>query len=148
LFTQRTPDVPVHPGQISFPGGRAQAEDRDIVDTALRETEEEIGVARDFIEPIGTVFQYPTGSGFMITPIVALVRPEIAFTLCAREVAQVIEAPLDFFLDLGNYTKTPVEWEGRKHFYWEIQWQSHRVWGATAGIIQDLASRVAKARSQ
>ena len=103
LFTQRTEDVPAHPGQISFPGGRAQPEDRDLLDTALRETEEEIGLERSLIEPIGALDHYATGTGFMITPIVGLVRPGFTLTLCEREVADVFEAPLAFFLDPANH---------------------------------------------
>lgn len=144
LLTQRTEDVPAHPGQIAFPGGRRQAEDRDAVENALRETEEEIGLDRSFIEPIGALDPYATGTGFIVTPIVGLVRPGFALTLCAREVADSFEAPLAFFLDPANHHVREIERDGRMHAYYEMPWRDRRVWGVTAGMIRNLADRLSR----
>lgn len=139
LLTQRTDDVPAHPGQIAFPGGRAQPEDRDIVDTALRETEEEIGLDRSFIEPIGALDQYATGTGFMITPIVGLVTPGFTLTLCEREVADAFEVPFAFFLDQTNHRIGELMRDGVRRFYYEMPWQGRNIWGATAAMIRSLS---------
>jgi 8-oxo-dGTP pyrophosphatase MutT (NUDIX family) len=142
LFTQRTEETPAHPGQISFPGGRVQAEDGSPLAAALRETEEEIGLARDFIEPLGAWDLYQTGTGFRITPFVGLVEPGFALTLCAREVASVFEVPLSFLFDAANYVQNRVMWEGRERFYWSITHQDKRIWGATAGMLRALHERL------
>ena len=94
LFTQRAHETPAHPGQVSFPGGRVHADDASPLETALRETEEEIGLARRFIEPIGAWDRYNTGTGFTVTPILGLVEPGFELTLDPREVAEVFETPL------------------------------------------------------
>ena len=142
LFTQRTEDVPAHPGQIAFPGGRAQPGDKDVVDTALRETEEEIGLARSFIEPIGRLDTYVTGTGYKVTPVVGLVKPGFALTLCAREVADAFEAPLSFFLDQANHKIGQMERGGRVRSFYEMPWGERRIWGVTAGMIRNLSERM------
>lgn len=142
LFTQRTQETPAHPGQISFPGGRVQAEDDGPLATALRETEEEIGLARGFVEPIGAFDRYETGTGFRITPIVGLVEPGFALTLCAREVAEVFEAPLAFLMDPANHERREGEWRGRKGAFYAMPYQGRFIWGATAGMIRALYERL------
>src|SRR5437763_16074796 len=103
LLTQRTDDMPSHAGQIAFPGGRRQDEDADAVATALRETEEEVGLARRFVEVIGPVDHYRTGTGYEITPIVGIVTPRFATHAGPRQVADVFEVPLAHFLDEKNH---------------------------------------------
>src|SRR5262249_24036282 len=142
LFTQRTEETPAHPGQISFPGGRVQAEDGAPLQTALRETEEEIGLARSFIEPLGAWDLYQTGSGYRITPIVGLVEPVFTLTLCPREVASVFEVPLTFLFDTANHIKNGAMSNGRERYYWAITYQDKRIWGVTAGMLHALYERL------
>jgi 8-oxo-dGTP pyrophosphatase MutT (NUDIX family) len=142
LFTQRAENTPAHPGQISFPGGRMQAGDASLLETALRETEEEIGLSRSFIEPLGTWEPYQTGTGFLITPIVGLVEPGFALTLCAREVANVFEAPLSFLFGPDNHKLNDMEWEGRQRRFWSMPYGEREIWGATAGMLRALYERL------
>jgi 8-oxo-dGTP pyrophosphatase MutT (NUDIX family) len=141
LFTERSHETPAHPGQISFPGGRV-AGDESALDTALRETEEEIGLARAFIEPIGAWDRYDTITGFRVTPIVGLVEPGFALTLNPREVASVFEAPLDFLMDPANHEKRDAQWQGRTRYYYAMPYEGRFIWGATAGMIRALYERL------
>ncbi len=142
LFTQRTNETPAHPGQISFPGGRVQPEDADALATALRETEEEIGLARAFITPIGAIERYETGAGYSITPVVGLIQPGFSLTLCAREVADVFEVPLAFLMNPANHERRQTEWRGRLRAYWAMPHEGRLIWGVTAGMIRALYERV------
>ena len=117
LFTERAKETPAHPGQISFPGGRVQASDANAVDTALRETLEEVGLARRFIEPIGAWDRYDTITGYRVTPVVGLVEPGFELTLDPREVASVFEAPLDFLMNPANHEKRAAQCQGRTSYY-------------------------------
>lgn len=142
LFTQRAEETPAHPGQISLPGGRVQESDADAVDTALRETLEEIGLERRFIEPLGAWDQYETGTGFRITPIVGLVEPGFELKLDPREVASVFEAPLSFLFDPANHERRTGEWRGLKRTYYAMPYGDRFIWGATAGMIRALYERL------
>ncbi len=142
LFTQRAEETPAHPGQISFPGGRVQESDADAVDTALRETLEEIGLERRFIEPLGAWDQYETGTGFRITPILGLVEPGFELKLDPREVASVFEAPLSFLFDPANHERRTGEWRGLKRTYYAMPYGDRFIWGATAGMIRALYERL------
>lgn len=142
LFTERAHETPAHPGQVSFPGGRVQASDANAVDTALRETVEEIGLARSFIEPIGAWDRYDTITGYRVTPIVGLVEPGFELKLDPREVASVFEAPLDFLMDPANHEKREAQWQGRTRYYYAMPWDGHNIWGATAGMIRALYERL------
>ena len=142
LFTQRAEETPAHPGQISFPGGRVQESDADAVDTALRETLEEIGLERRFIEPLGAWDQYETGTGFRITPVVGLVDPGFELKLDPREVASVFEAPLSFLFDPANHERRTGEWRGYKRHYYAMPYGDRFIWGATAGMIRALYERL------
>ena len=138
LLTQRTDDMPSHAGQIAFPGGRQQAEDADAVATALRETEEEVGLTRDFIEVIGPVDQYRTGTGYEITPIVGIVTPGFTTRADPREVADVFEVPLAHFLDERNHRIDSRVWQGRERRYYAMPYGERYIWGATAGMLKNL----------
>lgn len=138
LLTQRTEDMPSHAGQIAFPGGRRQAEDIDATATALRETEEEVGLTRDFIEVIGPVDQYRTGTGYEITPIVGIVAPGFTPRADPREVADVFEVPLDHFLDERNHRIDSRVWQGRERRYYAMPYGERYIWGATAGMLKNL----------
>ncbi|GAM96558.1 hypothetical nudix hydrolase YeaB [alpha proteobacterium U9-1i] len=142
LFTQRAEETPAHPGQISFPGGRVHEDDANAVETALRETLEEIGLERRFIEPVGAWDQYETGTGFRITPIVGLIEPGFELKLDPREVASVFEAPLSFLFDPSNHERREGEWRGRKRSYYAMPYGERFVWGATAGMIRALYERL------
>jgi 8-oxo-dGTP pyrophosphatase MutT (NUDIX family) len=142
LFTQRAEETPSHPGQISFPGGRVHADDGAPLETALRETEEEIGLSRRFIEPLGAWDLYETGTGFRITPIVGLVEPGFTLTLDPREVADVFEAPLAFLLDPANHERREGHWRGHRRFFYAMPYEGRFIWGATAGMIRALWERL------
>jgi len=142
LFTERAADLPKHAGQISFPGGRLEPSDTGPVDAALRETEEEIGLARRFITPIGGFEPYETGTGFRIVPIVAFVEPGFTLSPDPREVASVFEAPFAFFMDAANHERREGEWRGRKGAYYAMPYGDRFIWGATAGMIRVLYERL------
>lgn len=142
LLTQRTDHLSNHAGQVAFPGGRVDDTDTGPVDTALRETEEEIGLDRSFIDVIGALDTYETGTGFSITPIVGVVRPGFTLTLQADEVAQVFEVPLDFFLDPSNHQRESREWRGAMRHYYVMPYDGHHIWGATAGMLVNLYNKL------
>jgi 8-oxo-dGTP pyrophosphatase MutT (NUDIX family) len=142
LLTQRTDHLSTHAGQVAFPGGRVDDVDTGPVDTALRETEEEIGLDRSFIDVIGALDTYETGTGFSITPIVGVVRPGFTLTLQADEVAQVFEVPLDFFLDPSNHQRESREWRGAMRHYYVMPYDGHHIWGATAGMLVNLYNKL------
>ena len=138
LLTQRTEDMPSHAGQIAFPGGRRQAEDIDATATALRETEEEVGLTRDFIDVVGSLDLYRTGTGYQITPIVGIVTPGFTMRADPREVADVFEVPLDHFLDERNHRIDSRIWQGRERRYYAMPYGERYIWGATAGMLKNL----------
>jgi 8-oxo-dGTP pyrophosphatase MutT (NUDIX family) len=138
LLTQRTDDMPSHAGQVAFPGGRQQAEDADAVATALRETEEEVGLTRSFIDVIGPVDRYRTGTGYEITPIVGIVTPGFIIRADPREVADVFEVPLAHFLDERNHRIDSRIWQGRERRYYAMPFGERYIWGATAGMLKNL----------
>ena len=138
LLTQRTAEMPSHAGQIAFPGGRPQKEDADAEATALRETEEEVGVSRKFIEVIGPVDHYLTGTGYEITPVVGIVTPGFTIHADPREVADVFEVPLSHFLDEKNHRIDSRVWQGRERRYYAMPYGERYIWGATAGMLKNL----------
>jgi 8-oxo-dGTP pyrophosphatase MutT (NUDIX family) len=142
LLTQRTDHLNHHAGQISFPGGRAEAEDDGPIGTALRETEEEIGLGAEFIDIQGYLDAYETGTGFHITPVVGFVRPGFSLVPDDFEVAEVFEVPLAFLLDPDNHEQHSRTWNGRKRRYFAMPYHGYYIWGATAGIIMNLYRRV------
>ncbi|MGZ8291050.1 MAG: CoA pyrophosphatase [Telluria sp.] len=140
LLTQRTDHLTSHAGQISFPGGRAEQEDASAIDTALRETEEEIGLDRRHIDIIGALPDYVTGSGYRVTPVVGLVTPPFELTPDPNEVADVFEVPLSFLMDGMNHQRLSVEMPegaGRRQFY-AMPYGRRFIWGATAGMLRNL----------
>ncbi len=142
LLTQRTDHLSSHAGQVAFPGGRVDDTDTGPVDTALRETWEEIGLDRSFITVIGALDTYETGTGFSITPIVGLVRPGFTLTLQPDEVALAFEVPLDFFLDPANHRRESREWRGAMRHYYVMPYDGHHIWGATAGMLVNLYNKL------
>ena len=146
LLTQRTDDMPSHAGQIAFPGGRRQADDADAVATALRETEEEVGLSRRFIDVVGAVDPYRTGTGYEITPIVGIVRPGFTIHADPREVADVFAVPLEHFLDEVNHKIGSRLYNGRERRYYAMPYGERYIWGATAGMLKNLHFILTSAR--
>jgi 8-oxo-dGTP pyrophosphatase MutT (NUDIX family) len=138
LFTQRTPHLDDHAGQISFPGGRAEAGDASREETALRETEEEIGLARGAVALLGKLPDYEIPSGFRITPVVGWIEPPLALKPDPYEVAEIFEAPLEHFLDASHYQRREYRFRGRHRHYIAIPFEGRYIWGATAGMLYSL----------
>jgi len=143
LLTQRTPHLTAHAGQISFPGGRIEEGDPDATAAALRETEEEVGLSRDHIAVIGRLDTYVTGTGFEITPIVGIVRTPFPLTIDPFEVAEVFEVPLSFVLDSRNHRRMTREFENRTRVFFVLPYEGRNIWGATAGMLVNLAEVLA-----
>jgi len=139
LFTQRTPHLDDHPGQISFPGGRVEAGDASREDTALRETEEEIGLARGLVTVLGRLPDFEIPSGFRITPVVGWIEPPFTLKLDSFEVAEAFEAPLEHFLVAANYQRREFRFRGRHRHYMAIPFEGRYIWGATAAMLYNLA---------
>lgn len=142
LLTQRTAHLRDHAGQISFPGGRVEADDASPTHTALRETEEEIGLARERIEVLGFLPEYRTGTGFRVIPVVALVHPPFDLKPDPFEVAEVFEVPLDFLLDPANHQRHSMHYRGALRHYFAMPYGDYFIWGATAGMIRSLTERL------
>lgn len=147
LLTQRTEHLTAHAGQISFPGGRVEPEDADATATALRETFEEIGLTSAHIEVLGAMPTHATGTGFVVTPIVALVRPGFELRIEPDEVAEVFEAPLAFLMNPANHRRHAVDLPGGRREFLSIPWDGvdangqprrYFIWGATAAMLRDL----------
>ena len=142
LLTQRTAHLKDHPGQISFPGGRVEDADQSPVETALRETAEEIGLPSERIDVIGFLPAYRTGTGFQVTPVVALVHPPFELLPDPVEVAEVFEVPLTFLLDPANHQRHSLHHRGALRHYFAMPYGDYFIWGATAGMIRSLTERM------
>ena len=138
LLTRRTDHLRDHPGQISFPGGRMEAADASPVHAALREAEEEIGLAPHLPRILGYLPIYRTGTGFQVYPVVALLEPPFDLCLDAFEVAEAIEVPLDFLLDPANHQRHSMEIGGVVRHYYAMPYEGYFIWGATAGMLVSL----------
>src|SRR5215469_1349588 len=141
LLTLRT-ELPSHPGQIAFPGGKIEPQDRSPADAALREAAEEIGLAPALIEPIGYLDLYLTFSGFRILPTVARVAPDYKLVLSEREVADAFEVPLTFLMDAQNHALHSRDWKGVTRKYYAMPFGERYIWGVTAGILRNLYERI------
>jgi 8-oxo-dGTP pyrophosphatase MutT (NUDIX family) len=139
LFTQRTEHLNAHPGQISFPGGRVELHDASRTDTALRETEEEIGLARSHVQVLGALPEYELGTGFRITPVVGWIEAPFATRADPYEVADIFEIPLAHFLEPGRYQRLEYHFNGRHRHYVAIPYEGRYIWGATAGMLLSFA---------
>jgi len=142
LFTQRTDHLPNHAGQISFPGGKIEESDAGPRAAALRETEEEIGLASSLISPLGFLDIYQTGTGFRIAPMLGIVSAGFTLQPDPTEVADVFEVPLRFLMTVENHHKHSLFWRGRDRLYYAIPYGDRYIWGATAGIIRVLFERL------
>lgn len=140
LLTHRAAHLNNHAGQISFPGGRFEEIDGSAIETALREAQEEIGLDRQQVDVIGTLPQYRTGTGYDVTPVVALLQPPFELTPDPVEVASIFEVPLNFLMDAKNHQRRSVSLPnggGNRTFY-AMPYQQHFIWGATAGMLRNL----------
>jgi 8-oxo-dGTP pyrophosphatase MutT (NUDIX family) len=142
LLTQRTDHLHDHAGQVSFPGGRREHSDADSVETALRETREEIGLVDEFIEVVGLLDDYETGTGFRVTPVVSFVSEGFTLALDGFEVAEAFEVPLDYLFDPANQQTRSRDFNGRRRTYYVFEYQERLIWGATAGMLMNLYRRV------
>ena len=142
LLTRRTETLRRHAGQVAFPGGRIDPEDAGPVAAALREAQEEVGLDPSRVEIVGVTDTYETGTGYMITPVIGLVPPGLPLLAAEAEVAALFEVPLTHLLDAANHQIRRAEWQGRLRSFYEIHWDGHRIWGATAGMVVNLARRV------
>lgn len=142
LLTQRAAHLNDHAGQIAFPGGKIDATDASPLDAALREAEEEIGLPRSFVEPLGYLDVYATGFGFRILPTVARVRPGFSLDVNQGEVDEAFEVPLAFLMDPGNHQLHSKEWRGLMRSYYAMPFAQRYIWGATAGILRVLYERI------
>jgi 8-oxo-dGTP pyrophosphatase MutT (NUDIX family) len=143
LFTRRTESLARHSGQVSFPGGRSEPHDLSPIETALRETFEETGIAPGFVSVAGYLDRYLTGTGFDIQPVVGFVAEGFALTPDAGEVAAVFEVPLAFLLDPANRRREQRMLGGRERRFYAFRYEGHEIWGATAAIIVNLAEHLA-----
>jgi 8-oxo-dGTP pyrophosphatase MutT (NUDIX family) len=147
LLTQRTDHLTDHPGQISFPGGRAEPTDADATATALREAQEEIGLEPRFVDVLGSMPTYTTGTGFIVTPVIALIDPGFTVTADPFEVAEVFEVPLSFLMNPAMHRRHAVDVTGIRREFFSMPWEGvggnglprrYFVWGATAAMLRNL----------
>jgi 8-oxo-dGTP pyrophosphatase MutT (NUDIX family) len=141
LLTLRAADLRTHSGQVAFPGGKIDPGETPR-EAALREAHEEIGLDQRFVEPLGWLDPYLTGTGFRVAPLVALVEPSFSLTVNKLEVEEVFETPFDFLMDATNHRLEEREWEGRRRRYYAIPHEGRYIWGATAGILRNLYEKL------
>ena len=144
LLTKRTETLPDHAGQIAFPGGRKDDSDSSPEDTALRETEEEVGIKRERIQLVGRLSALDTRTGYYVMPVIGVVDPPLALTPESSEVAQIFEVPLDFILDPANHRLETYEGAKSGRKFRAIPYGEHYIWGLTARVLFELADVLRK----
>ncbi|WP_378952539.1 CoA pyrophosphatase [Mesorhizobium sp. ANAO-SY3R2] len=142
ILTKRADKLRNHSGQIAFPGGRIDPGDPSVEAAALRETVEEIGLAPDYIDVIGRLPDYVTGSGYRIAPVLGVVRPGFHLSVNADEVDDIFEVPLGFLMDPANHGRASRVWENQERFFYAMPFEERYIWGVTAGIIRALYERL------
>lgn len=143
ILTQRPDHMRKHPGQVAFPGGRMDETDEDEIAAAIREAHEEVALPPDAVRVIGTTDPYVTITGFRVTPVLAVIPPDLPLHPNEGEVAAIFETPLSFLLDPANHLTNTLDWNGGKRTYHEMFWENRRIWGATAAMIVNLSKRLA-----
>lgn len=144
VLTRRSQQLRHHPGQVSFPGGRAEATDASLWHTALRESYEEIGLLPELCQPLGQLQAQHTISGFALTPFIGLVAGQPCFTLNPSEVAEVFQVPLDYLLNLEHHHTFTFSRRGQRHSVVFIRWHRLWIWGITAAVIHNFAQQIAR----
>lgn len=139
LMTVRSSDMPSHAGQISFPGGKVQAEDENRTATALREANEEVNIPPEMVSVVGELGIHKGGLGFSVTPVIGFVDQEAPIKPCPREVAEIFEVPVSFFANLDNHIIEEREHKGTKYNMFAVPFGNYHIWGLTAGILRTLA---------
>ncbi|MFQ5953950.1 MAG: CoA pyrophosphatase [Kiloniellales bacterium] len=139
LLTRRTEHLNDHAGQISFPGGRIEPGDAHPEAAALREAAEEVGLRRDRVALVGRLDTYTTRTGFRVTPVVGIVSPPFSLRLDPVEVVEAFEVPLDFVMDPANHQRHSRRFAGRLRHFYALSYRDHYIWGATAGMLVNLA---------
>jgi len=142
LLTQRTEALRNHSGQVAFPGGRIDPEDSSPEGAALREAEEEVGLDPSFVEIVGRLPDYVSGSGYRIAPVLGIIRPDFLLTINPDEVADVFEVPLAFLMDPQNHVRDSRIWQEQERFFYRMPHNGRHIWGVTAGIIRALYERL------
>lgn len=142
LLTERTAKLRSHSGQIAFPGGRVDDTDRTYAETALRECEEEVGIAGEYLEVLGEMPVYFTGSGYRIHPVLAVISRGYTLRANDDEVASIFDVPLSFLMDAGNHKKSSREWQGKTRYFYEMPFEDRYIWGVTAGILRVMFERL------
>lgn len=142
LLTQRTDHLPSHAGQVAFPGGKIDKDDGSPLAAALRETEEEIGLDRAFIEPVGCLEPYLSNSGYRIVPILSVVHAGFRLSLNHHEVADAFEVPLSFLMSSRNHRQGTRVFSGKERVFYEMPYGERYIWGVTAGIVRRLYERL------
>ena len=142
LLTQRAQHLPDHAGQVSFPGGKIDQSDASPLESALREAREEIGLDREFVEPLGYTDLYMTTLGYRIVPVIARVKRGFTLKLNEKEVDATFEVPLAFLMDQANVQRHSRAWEGMTRHYYAITFGERYIWGVTAGILRNLHERI------
>ena len=144
LLTKRTKNLKSHAGQISFPGGKTEPEDKSPEETALREAEEEIGLFNEKVEVVGRLGRRITGSGFEVTPVVAVIDPNIRLEPNPREVAEIFEVPLSFVLNTNNHKRETRLIKGLEREFYVLPYQRYYIWGLTARLLVALSTILVK----
>jgi 8-oxo-dGTP pyrophosphatase MutT (NUDIX family) len=144
LLTQRSTELRLHAGQVSFPGGRMEEADPDILATALRETHEEVGIHPDLVEIAGYLDPSPTVTGYAVTPVVGIIGPQVSITVDPIEVEAAFEVPLEFLLNERNQSYSTREFEGVQLTIVEFNFAGRRIWGATAMMLVELRKKLIK----
>ena len=144
LLTKRTDSLTQHAGQVAFPGGRADPGDVSLVETALRETQEETGIEPAFVTVAGFLDAYETGTGYAILPVVGILAEGFALSPHEQEVASIFEVPLSFLLDPANRMKQSREFQGRQRTFYAFTYEGHYIWGATAAMLINFGERISK----
>lgn len=143
VLTRRALHLAHHPGQVSFPGGSVDNVDGSAVETAMRETREEIGIAESTIQPIGFLDRFDTISDYRVLPVVGLLEAGLKWVPDASEVDEVFTVPLSYITDDSQFRRTEREYKGIQHTIWSLTWEEHVIWGVTAAIIRNLVDRLA-----
>ncbi|MXX91639.1 MAG: CoA pyrophosphatase [Boseongicola sp. SB0677_bin_26] len=147
ILTKRSSALKHHPGQIAFPGGKVDETDDGVVDAALREAREEIGLHRRHADVLGALPPHETVTGFLVTPVLAMVTPEFMARPDPGEVAEAFEVPLDHVTNPARFLIESRRWRGERRFYFVVPWGPYYIWGATARILRALADRMPNAET-